>query len=155
MANDRRRVERMASVDDDESLAEYLQRRRREGQYALDVATGRLVETFAKRLYDSMILFPSVESRSGHPNSALGRPGRPRKEISAPRISELYWEMAEEEDELDPWKPTRPPTVKQLCERLSELGEPISENTLRRILREAAMPWPPPRLPDDDVIDEL
>jgi hypothetical protein len=154
MANDRRRVARMASVDEDESLADYLQRRRREGQYIRDAAGG-LLETFVKRVYDTMPLLLSVESRSGHPGSASRGAGRPSVKIPAARISRLYWEMAGEEDALDPWKPMRPPTKKQVCERLIERGEPISPNTLTKILREADMPWPPPRLPDDDVIDEL
>jgi hypothetical protein len=144
----------MASVDDDESLADYWQRRRREGQYARDVVTGGLLETFAKRLYDSMTLVPSVESRSGHPNSASGRPGRPRKEISATRISELYWSMANEADELAGWESRREPTEKELCQRLGEEGQPISPNTLRARRTEQGISWPPPRLPDDDAIDE-
>jgi hypothetical protein len=136
----------MASVDDDESLADYRQRRRREERYVRDAAGG-LLETFAMRLYDTMPLVPSVESSRGA--------GRPSVKTPAARISQIYWEMAGEEDELDPWKPIRPPTQKEVCDRLSALGEPISPNTLRKILRGAAMPWPPPRLPDGDVIDEL
>lgn len=74
------------------------------------------------------------------------RGGRPKVAIPPDRFAAIYWRMWEElrEEEQE-----RDPTRAEVCQRLKALGEPVCSNTMRQILRDAGIGWPPPRPLED------
>lgn len=80
------------------------------------------------------------------PATRLHRNGRPRAKVTYQHAAELYWQLFDEFGD-------RPPTQRELSDRLAYIGVPIAPRTLRKRITEwleEGHSWPPPA---SDIVD--